>query len=499
MHTHERWRPLDQPWVIAHRGCSGHLPEHTMPGYALAVEQGCDVIEPDLLASADGVLYARHDLGLSRSTDIATRPEFASLRRIGADGTADWWISDLQSAQLDQLWAIQPWPARGHHRDGCYRLPRFSQLLQWLLAQRRRRGRNLLIYPELKHPQHFLDLGIDVVEMLRQELAALDLLGAQAPVLVQCFDSDCLARVRERCGSRVVQLSVDLPVRSADVDGYGIARQALLTPEGQKFIAAAHADEQMVHAWTFRDDQPQTELTPAEECAQAFVAGCDGLFGDFPVSTRAGRLLATAAPIADDSTIGLLSLTGSAILPFLPALARLRIKLFREWPYLYEGSLDYESRYLQTYSRSARSLFVLAVDQGRIIGCATAVPMSDQAAEYRAPLQAAGYEADQILYFGESLLDIDYRSRGLGHLFFDARERYARSLTGICHTLFCAVERSDSDPRRPAQARSLVEFWQGRGYRRLAQLSTRFSWREIGQEHETAQQMAYWQRPVTRD
>lgn len=499
MQPHTRWRPLTQPWVIAHRGCSGHLPEHTLPAYALAIEQGCDVIEPDLVASADGVLYARHDLGLARSTDIAQRPEFGELRRPGPDGNEDWWIADLCSMQIDQLRAVQPWPARAHHRDGCYRIPRFSEILKLLLEQRRRRGRNLLAYPELKHPGYFLDRGVDVVELLYRDLAAVGLLGAEAPVLVQCFDGDCLARVRQRCGSRVVQLSVELPRLQPEVDGYGIGKPALLTPPGRDFLVAAHAADQMVHAWTFRDDQPVADLSPVEECAHAFALGCDGLFGDFPDTVRAGRVLASAEPVNADSSVSLLSLTGAAIRPFLPALARLRIRVFREWPYLYDGDLEYESRYLQTYSRSPRSLFVLAVDQGRIVGCATAVPLCDEAEYCRAPLLAAGYDANRVLYFGESVLDTAYRGYGLGHRFFDAREHYARSLDGITHTCFCAVERDSDDPRRPPQARSLHDFWLGRGYRRQSALRANFSWRELGQTAESGHDMGFWLRALDRD
>jgi glycerophosphoryl diester phosphodiesterase/GNAT superfamily N-acetyltransferase len=493
-----RWRPLTRPWVIAHRGCSGHLPEHTLPGYALAIEQGCDVIEPDLVASADGVLYARHDLGLARSTDIAQRPEFARLRRPGPDGIEDWWIADLSADQVDQLRAIQPWPGRPHHRDGCYRIPRFSEILTLLLEQRRRRGRNLLVYPELKHPEYFLDRGIDMVDLLYRDLVAQGLLDVQALVPVQCFDAECLARVRERCGSRVVQLSVELPALQPDVDGYGVAKQALLTPAGRDFIAAAHAADQMVHAWTFRDDQPMADLSPVEECARAYALGCDGLFGDFPDTVRAGRLLASAEPVTVDSSVSMLTLTGAGIRPFLPALERLRIRVFRDWPYLYDGDLEYESHYLQTYSRSPRSLFVLAVDQGRIVGCATAVPLCDESEYCRAPLQAAGYDANRVLYFGESVLDSAYRGFGLGHRFFDAREQYARSLEGMSHTCFCAVERDPDDPRRPAGARSLHEFWAGRGYQRQPALRARFSWRELDQEAEVGHDMGFWLRALDR-
>ncbi len=291
-----RLRPFQEPWVIAHRGASGLLPEHTLAGYALAIEQGADVIEPDLVASADGVLYARHDLGLARSTDIAARPEFASRHRRGVDGSDDWWIEDLSSAEVDTLRAIQPWPARPHHRDGVFRIPRFVDVLELLARERGRRERPLLVYPELKHPAHFIKLGIDMVELLLGDLATAGMTGPDAPVLVQCFDRNCLDRVRARTGLRVVQLSVDLPdLDGSPVDGYGISRQALMAAGSAAWVSAAHQRGRLVHAWTFRDDQPQAGMSPVDECAGAFALGCDGLFCDFPATGLAARAVASFA------------------------------------------------------------------------------------------------------------------------------------------------------------------------------------------------------------
>lgn len=481
-----RLRPFAVPWVIAHRGASGLLPEHTLPGYALAVEQGADVIEPDLVASADGVLYARHDLGLARSTDIAERAEFASLRRNAGDGSADWWIEDLVASQVDTLRAIQPWPARPHHRDGAYRVPRFTDVLALLVMERRRRERPLLVYPELKHPGHFARLGIDVVELLARDLEASGLVGADAPVLVQCFDRDCLDRVRGRIGVRVVQLSIDLPdLAGSPVDGYGVSKQALMTPAGAAFIAAAHEQGRAVHAWTFRDDQPHATLAPVDECATAFAQGCDGLFCDFPATGLAAR----PAP-----AVRLVTLRGSEILPYLPALADLRIRVFRDWPYLYDGDAAYEAEYLATYSRSSRSVFVLAFDGARIVGCATGIPLRDETANCQAPFLAAGIDVDSVFYFGESVLDRAWRGRGLGHRFFDAREACARALPGMRTTAFCAVVRADDDPRRPANPRSLERFWESRGYRPRADLSAEFEWKELGEDAPVTNRMRFWLR-----
>ena len=486
-----RWQPFRDPWVIAHRGASGILPEHTLPGYALAIEQGADVIEPDLVASADGVLYARHDLGLARSTDVAAHPEYAARRRVGDAGVEDWWISDFRAEEIDRLRAIQPWPGRPHHRDGCLRIPRFGEVLDLLLQERARRGRPLLVYPELKHPEHFAAIGIDVVDRFAAETAARGLAGPQAPVLVQCFDAATLARVRARTALRTVLLSVGLPDVDADVDGFGVSKQALLdTPGGRQFIRDAHARGRLVHAWTFRDDQPVAGRAPADECAAAFAAGCDALFSDFPATALKGR--------SDwrRRTAGLRveCVSGSAIGPFLPALAALRIRVFRDWPYLYDGDLDYEAGYLKTYSRSPRSLFVLAFDGDTIVGCSTAVPLADENPEFQAPFVAAGFPVEDVYYFGESVLDRDYRGRGLGHRFFDAREARARELGGFRFTAFCAVQRAADDPRRPPDYRPLDEFWRARGYRSRPDLVTTFDWKEVGQDAQRPHPMMFWIR-----
>lgn len=489
-----RWRPIFKPWVIAHRGASGILPEHCLPGYALAIEQGADVIEPDLIASADGVLYARHDLGLARSTDIASRAEFAGYRRTGADGNQDWWIEDLDSAQVDSLRAIQPWPQRPHERDGAFAVPRFRAVLDLLLQERQRRQRPLLIYPELKHPAHFQRLGIDVVDLLAHELERVGLTGPDAPVLVQCFDRECLDRVRARIGVRVVQLSIDLPdLHGSPVDGYGVAKQALMTPAGATFIARAHELGRVVHAWTFRDDQPHAGLASGDECVGAFEQGCDGLFSDFPATALAARRRWELA-VGTAAGMRVASFAGRAIEPWLPALATLRIRVFRDWPYLYDGDASYEANYLKTYSDSPSSVFVLAFDGDEVVGCATGISLRDASPDCQAPFRAAGIDLDEVYYFGESVLDRRYRGLGLGHRFFDAREAHARSLPQVRCTAFCAVERALDDPRRPPGHRALDRFWSRRGYAPRPDLSTRFTWKETDADQPVSNNMRFWLR-----
>lgn len=488
-------RPVETPWVIAHRGASGVLPEHTLAGYALALEQGADVIEPDLVPSRDGVLHCRHDPGLSRSTDIAMRPAHAGRRRPGAAGESDWWIEDYTAAELRELRAIQPWPYRPHDRDRVYAIPTFAEALDLLLLERRRRERAVLIYPEIKHPAHYAALGIDMVAALAADIESRGLAGPDSPVWVQCFDLPTLSAVRERLRLKVVWLATGLPdPATPGVDGFGIAKAALAGDAGREFLAAAHAAGKVVHAWTYRDDVPVGQLDPVSEAEQAMIAGIDGLFGDFPATLLRARRRVQRRMAAPSLRVE--RVAGSDIAPWLDALAELRIRVFREWPYLYDGDLGYESDYLAAYARSAGSVFVLAIAGNRVVGCSTGMPLADEHESFRAPFVAAGFDPREIFYFGESVLDPAWRGHGLGHRFFDEREAHARALGGFRYTTFCAVERDADDPRRPAGHRPLDAFWSARGYRRRPDLRTRFEWRELGEAAASPKPMVYWLRSL---
>ena len=172
------------------------------------------------------------------------------------------------------------------------------------------------------------------------------------------------------------------------------------------------------------------------------------------------------------------------------AVARLRIAVFREWPYLYEGDLDYEARYLETYARSPRMVAVLALDGDALVGASTGLPLTDEEPAFAAPVAGAGIDPARVFYFGESVLDPRYRGLGLGHRFFDEREAHARAL-GFEVTAFAAVERAAGDPRRPAGARDLGPFWRKRGYVHHPELRFRIPWREIGAAEETDQTLSF--------
>jgi GNAT superfamily N-acetyltransferase len=190
-------------------------------------------------------------------------------------------------------------------------------------------------------------------------------------------------------------------------------------------------------------------------------------------------------------TLEVFTVTGPGVAPHIADLARLRIEVFRDYPYLYDGDLDYEARYLQTYSASPESLFVLVRDAGRIVGASTAVPMAHEEAAFQRPFAARGLDPAGVFYYGESVLSPGYRGRGLGGRFFDERERHARA-AGFTRAVFCAVERAPDDPRRPPGYRPLDDFWRGRGFRKLPDLTTTYAWKELGEEAPSPKVMTFW-------
>lgn len=201
---------------------------------------------------------------------------------------------------------------------------------------------------------------------------------------------------------------------------------------------------------------------------------------------------ATVAPMTDVSPLSIVRLSGDDLEPALDDVARLRIEVFREWPYCYQGSLDYERSYLRTYMQSAGAVCVLALDGNQVVGASTAVPLSDETEEVLRPFEQAGIPPDEVFYFGESVLRRDYRGRGVGVRFFDEREAAARAHGGITWCAFCAVVRDETDPRRPPDYQPLDRFWQRRGFFPRPDMRTTFSWLEVGADRETEQAMSFW-------
>lgn len=188
-------------------------------------------------------------------------------------------------------------------------------------------------------------------------------------------------------------------------------------------------------------------------------------------------------------------LTGSALDAALPDVAKLRITVFRDWPYLYDGDLAYEERYLQAYRDSPDAILVGAYDGDTLVGASTGAPMEDHAGEFGAPFVERGYRLEDIFYCAESVLLPTYRGHGIGHRFFDAREDHARTL-GRSHVTFCSVVRPVDHPDRPAAYRPLDEFWRKRGYAPLEGVMAEFSWKDLGEAEETRKPLQFWMRTL---
>lgn len=186
-------------------------------------------------------------------------------------------------------------------------------------------------------------------------------------------------------------------------------------------------------------------------------------------------------------------LTGSEIAAALDDLAALRIAVFAAYPYLYDGDVAYEAEYLTEYAAAPDAVLVAAFDGARIVGAATAAPMSHQKAEFRAPFEARGVDTARLFYFGESVLLPEYRGSGIGHAFFDHREAQAVTCGAIA-ACFAAVVRGEDHPARPVDYTPLDGFWAKRGYAVMPGLTTELAWKEHGGEAEQLNVMQYWMR-----
>jgi GNAT superfamily N-acetyltransferase len=191
------------------------------------------------------------------------------------------------------------------------------------------------------------------------------------------------------------------------------------------------------------------------------------------------------------------SLTGEAILDHLDALAHLRITVFREWPYLYDGDPAYEEKYLRTLAAAPGSVLVIVDVEGEIVGASTGLPLRHETAEFTRPFAEHGLDPAGYFYLGESVLLPEYRGRGFGHAFFNEREAHARHL-GYGRTCFAAVQRPDDHTLKPPGYRNLDAFWKGRGYRKHPELRTTFSWKDVDEEAESPKPMVFWLREDKR-
>lgn len=182
---------------------------------------------------------------------------------------------------------------------------------------------------------------------------------------------------------------------------------------------------------------------------------------------------------------------GSQLAPYLDALGTLRITVFRDFPYLYDGTLEYERNYLKTYQDSSDSLVVLAFHGHAVIGATTTLPMMHQGAEFQEAFVKTGYDLSKIFYFGESILLPQYRGRGVGRQFFQRREAHARSL-GAEMVTFCAVERSSDHPLRPRGYQPLDDFWTAQGFKKQPELQASFTWKDVQEADESPKTLTFW-------
>jgi len=186
-------------------------------------------------------------------------------------------------------------------------------------------------------------------------------------------------------------------------------------------------------------------------------------------------------------------LTGTALEDALEDVARLRISVFRDWPYLYDGSMEYEWDYLQAYRESANAILVGAFDGDSLVGASTGTPMEDHADDFAAAFDGTGHDLRTIFYCAESVLLPGYRGHGIGHAFFDAREAHARAL-GRRYSAFCGIVRPAEHPLRPADYAPLDPFWRKRGYDPVDGAVATFRWKDIDRPDETDHRLQFWMR-----
>ena len=320
-----RLNPDAAPIIIAHRGASGERPEHTIPGYTLAIEQGADYIEPDLVLTKDGVLVARHENAISETTDVAAHAEFAgrkATKTIDGQKVTDWFTEDFTLAELKTLRAKERLPMLRRANtayDGQFEIPTFEEIIQLAQAQSKETGRVIGIYPETKHPSYFASIGLAHEAPLLKILTQYGWNNAGSPVFIQSFEVGNLQALRRKTKVKLIQL-MDSEGGPADLPGTLYAKMAM--PAGLKAIAAyaegigpnkalviprtllgnlgeptalvadAHAVGLAVHPWTFRRENfflplahksgvnPVVAGDLAAEIRVFIATGIDGFFSD---------------------------------------------------------------------------------------------------------------------------------------------------------------------------------------------------------------------------
>ncbi len=303
--------------VIAHRGASGERPEHTLASYGLAIEQGADYIEPDVVMTRDGVFIARLENVIGGTTDVGARPVFAARRRtqvVDGEAMTGWFTEDFTLEEIKSLRARERLPdlrPRNTAFDGQFTIPTFEEIMRLAVEANERRpgSARIGVYPETKHPAHFAGLGLAQERPVLETLERFDYHGAGSPVFIQSFDPGNLRELRRMTPLPLVQLLEhelgDLAGVARYADAIGIAK-SLATSHS---IQAAHRAGLAVHVWTFRAENeflPEDLRSGTDPAAHGDLAaeihrylgrGIDGFFADFPrVGVQVRDAAAARAP-----------------------------------------------------------------------------------------------------------------------------------------------------------------------------------------------------------
>jgi glycerophosphoryl diester phosphodiesterase len=328
------------PLLIAHRGASGHRPEHTLAAYELAIAQGADFLEVDVVATRDGVLVARHENELTETTDVASRQEFAGRKAsklIDGARRSGWFVEDFNLEELKRLRAIERIPAmrpQNQAFDGLFTVPTLQEVIDLARGQSRLTGHDIGLYLETKHPTYFRSIGLPLEEALAEVLGRNDYRTAADPVFLESFEPSSLRTLKLLTRLRLVQLLGSPDERPYDFAVHGDSRttQDLLTPAGlaevaqyasvlgmtkawfhlsdesgrakaSAFIRDAHRRGLQVHVWTLRNENyflpddlragnpsdvefPRRWGDTLTEYQRYFRLDIDGVFTDFPATAR---------------------------------------------------------------------------------------------------------------------------------------------------------------------------------------------------------------------
>ena len=303
----------DTPLVIGHRGASGYRPDHTLESYKLAIDMGADFIEPDLVATKDGVLVARHEPNITGTTDVATRPEFASRKTTkNVDGVNEegWFVSDFTLAELKTLRAVQPLSDRDQSFNGKFQIPTFEEVLDLAKAEGTKAGRTVGVYPETKHPTYHAKLGLPLEDRLLAVLSKYGYTTKASPVIVQSFEVSNLKYLRTKTQVRLVQLvdandvnadgSMDLTAPYDKPYDFAVAGDSrtfasLLTPAGLKEIKT-YADG--IGPW-------KPYLIPSKQVDANNDGKPDDLNGDGKIDERDRVMMPATSVVKDAHAAGL--------------------------------------------------------------------------------------------------------------------------------------------------------------------------------------------------